>query len=70
MFVLQLRCFTTVSQARVVSCIGGVSLMRAVGFNKVDESGESKLVLNAQDVDAELLLQAKAQLEQAIAAYR
>jgi hypothetical protein len=44
--------------------------MRALGFNKVDEAGESKLVLSAQDVDADLLSQAKAQLEQAIAAYR
>lgn len=59
-------------KTRVAGCLGGVPLLKALGFAKVDpgeEGGDARLVLSEEATDLELLTSAKNLLERAIAAY-
>ncbi|CAM9811809.1 unnamed protein product [Chrysoparadoxa australica] len=55
-------------KTRVGGCLGGVAFLKALGF--VKDPTESKLVLALDQKDDELIRNAKAQLEAAIASYQ
>ena len=62
-------CVSMRTQSKVVGCIGGVALLRAVGFVKVDDDTGGKLVLSLEAIDQKLLGQAQEELTKAVASY-
>eukprot|EP00611_Tribonema_gayanum_P023790 TRINITY_DN5084_c0_g1_i1.p1 TRINITY_DN5084_c0_g1~~TRINITY_DN5084_c0_g1_i1.p1 ORF type:complete len:213 (+),score=122.69 TRINITY_DN5084_c0_g1_i1:718-1356(+) len=56
-------------KARIAGCLGGVGLLRAIGFAKADDGGEARLVMSADARDEALLQAVKAKIDAALTTY-
>jgi hypothetical protein len=56
-------------KTKVNNCVGGTALLKAVGFEKVEEEDGPRLAMSREAVDEELLQLAKQKLETALSSY-